>query len=94
MIRIRYCSDCDWFTQQTLHPKTRPNNRCSKCGQQCRGMTENCERLGGIMDYAVDVDNITPRRYSQKELKKFYLEAGGIIEKCINGKLNIILESG
>ena len=85
VVRIRYCSDCDWFTQETLHPKTRPVNTCSKCGSECRGMTENCQRLGGLWDYAVDA-NIPARRYSQQQLKKFYLEAGGVIEKCVNGK--------
>ena len=85
-VRIRYCSDCDWFTQQTLHPTTRPINRCSRCGHQCRGMTKNCERLGGLMDYVVDAD-ISIRRYSQKELKQLYLDAGGKIEKCVDGKL-------
>lgn len=45
-----------------------------------------------MLDYAVDV-KVRPRRYSQSDLKKFYLEAGGRIEKCVNGKRVTVKEN-
>ena len=85
-IQIGYCSRCDWFTQQTLHPTTRPRNRCSRCGTSFRGLTESGERKGFALAYVRRI--VLPiKHYSQKGLKKLYLQAGGRMEKFVNGKL-------
>ena len=72
-VRIGYCVSCGWFNQQTLHGRTRPRIRCTRCGMPIRG-----PGVGGLGDCIVDL-SIKPMRYSQKKLKEMYLDKDGWI---------------
>ena len=92
VIRISYCYGCNYFTQQTLHPKTFPRNRCSKCGVTCVGVNELGQRTGGRGDVSIDVETAI-KRYSQSELRTLYLNEGGWIPSVIVVSKELSIES-